>query len=96
MISREQGPEVEVGLLCYAHQVMADVIPEFLLVIVHRELMNVCPLVLEVKESMHCSSGLGRASPSMTRTESRPVGPIVSDENELLESVEQALNGQST
>ena len=29
-ISTEQGLEVEVGLLCYAHQVMADAIPEFL------------------------------------------------------------------
>ena len=41
-------------------------------------------------ESMRRSSGLGRASPSVIRTESRPVGPVASDENELLESVEQA------
>ena len=50
VISTEQGPEVEVGLLCYTHKViMVDAIPEFLLVIVHRELMNVWPLDLEVK-----------------------------------------------
>ena len=39
---------------------------------------------------MRRSSGLGRVSPSVICTESRPVGPIMSDENELLESVEQA------
>ena len=41
-------------------------------------------------ESVHRPSGLGRASPSAIRAESRPVRPIVSEENELLESVEQA------
>ena len=35
VISTEQGLEVEVGLLCCTHEVMADAIPEFLLVIVH-------------------------------------------------------------
>ena len=42
-------------------------------------------------ESVHCSCGLRRASPSMIRVESRPVRPIVSEENELMASVEQAL-----
>ena len=42
-------------------------------------------------ESVHRPSGLGRASPSVIRAESRPVRPIVPEENELLESVEQAL-----
>ena len=41
-------------------------------------------------ENVHRPSGLGRASPSVIRAESRPVRPIVSEENELLESVEQA------
>ena len=49
MVSTEQGPEVEVGHLCYADQVMADVIPVFLLAIKHREIRNVCPVILEVK-----------------------------------------------
>ena len=41
-------------------------------------------------ESVHRPSGLGRASPSMIRAESRPARPIVSEENELLETAEQA------
>ena len=41
-------------------------------------------------ESVHRPSGLGRVSPSAIPAESRPVRPIVSEENELLESVEQA------
>ena len=41
-------------------------------------------------ESVHRPSGLGRPSPSVIRAESRPVRPIVSEQNELLESVEQA------
>ena len=38
-------------------------------------------------EKVHHSSGLGQASPSVIRIESRP---IVSEENQLMESVEQA------
>ena len=41
-------------------------------------------------ESVHCPSGLGHASPSGIRAENRPVRPMVSEENELLESIEQA------
>ena len=41
-------------------------------------------------QSVHCPSGLGRVSPSVICAESRPVRPIVSEENELLECVEQA------
>ena len=41
-ISTEQGLETEAGLLCYVHQVMADAIPEFLLMIVHREIRDTC------------------------------------------------------
>ena len=41
-------------------------------------------------ESVCRSSGLGRASPSVIRIESRSLRPIVSEENELQESAEQA------
>ena len=41
-------------------------------------------------ESVHHPSGLGGASLSMICTKSRPVRSIVSGENELLESAEQA------
>ena len=49
VVSTEQGLEVEVGLLCYADQVMADVIPMFVLVIMYREIRNAHPVALEVK-----------------------------------------------
>ena len=46
--------------------------------------MNVRPVV-----PVHRLGELGRTSPSVIRAESRPVRPTMSEENELLESVEQ-------
>ena len=87
-ISTEQALEVEVGLLCYAHQVMTDASRVPLGDRASRDKERSSSR--SRSESVRRSSGLGRASPSVIRVKSRPVRPIVSEENELLERVEQA------